>query len=255
MSITTTSPIKKRKGVSTILGTLIFIGILFTSVVPMLLVMKQADTIYTKKIHDVENMDDARAREDLIVYTYDGGDTSINVKVKNMGETSVKIVRVWTNDEYHNENKTIVTNSEEVLGPFEVPDVAENVTVDASVVTERGNIFYSVSGSLYFSGGGWSTTSYGICVIIHNAEGGEFQVSLWNVSRNPDQWDDYYESKAKEWEDIVATTPVLEPSSDYQVAVKEKKGSKWKSLPGSPISTPIDYPNGPPFILVWLDAK
>ena len=55
MSITATLPIKKRKGVSTILGTLIFIGILFTSVIPMLLVMKQADTIYTKKIHDLEN--------------------------------------------------------------------------------------------------------------------------------------------------------------------------------------------------------
>ena len=255
MCITATLHIKKRKGVSTILGTLIFIGILFTSVIPMLLVMKQADTIYTKKIHDVENMDDDRAREDLIVYTYDGGDTSINVKVKNIGETSVKIVRVWTNDEYHDENTTIVTNSEEDLGPFEVPDVAENVTVDASVVTERGNIFYSVSGSLYYSGGGWSTTSYGICVIIHNAEGGEFQVSLWNVSRNPDQWDVFYTSHAKEWEDVVATTPVLEPSADYQVAVKERKGSKWKSIPGSPIATPIEWPNGPPFILVWLNAK
>ncbi|UCD44869.1 MAG: hypothetical protein JSV27_12290 [Candidatus Bathyarchaeota archaeon] len=255
MSITATSLIEKRKGVSTILGTLIFIGIIFTSVVPMLLVMKQADTIYMKKIHDVENMDNDRASEDLIVYLYDGGNTSVNVKVKNMGETPVKIIRVWTNDKYHNENTTILTNSEEVLGPFEVPDVAENVTVDASVVTERGNIFYSISGSLYFSGGGWSTTSYGICVIIHNPGGGEFKVSLWNVSRYPDQWDEFYESKAKEWEDIVATTPVLEPSADYKIDVKEKKGSKWKSLPGSPIATPIEYPNGPPFILVWMDAQ
>jgi hypothetical protein len=32
------------------MGTLIFIGIMFTSVVPMLLIMKQADTIYEQKI-------------------------------------------------------------------------------------------------------------------------------------------------------------------------------------------------------------
>ena len=59
---------EKGRGVSTILGTLIFIGILFTSVIPMMLVMKQADTIYTKKIHELEIKDDEKVREELIVY-------------------------------------------------------------------------------------------------------------------------------------------------------------------------------------------
>ena len=60
--------IKKKKGVSTILGTLIFIGILFTSVIPMMLVMKQADTIFTKKVHEMEAIDDEKAREKLTSY-------------------------------------------------------------------------------------------------------------------------------------------------------------------------------------------
>jgi archaellum component FlaF (FlaF/FlaG flagellin family) len=255
MRSTNILPIEKRRGVSTILGTLIFIGILFTSVVPMMLVMKQADTIYTKKIHELETKDDERVREELIVYTFAGGGTKIMVKIKNRGEVPVKIVRVWTNDEYHNENTTILTNSENNIGPFEVPDVDINTTVSVKVVTERGNVFHCISGILYYTGSGWSTTSYGICVIIHNAEGGEYQCWLWNASKTEPTWDKFYESKSKEWEDVVATTPVPVVSPYYKVEVNEKKGINWKPLPGSPIDTPIEYPDGPPFIMVWIDAK
>jgi len=256
MRITNITPIKERRGVSTIMGTLIFIGIMFTSVIPMLLVMKQVDTIYTQKIHEIEIRDDERERENLIVYTYPDNE-KIKVKIKNIGNVPVKLVRVWINDQCNVTDELISTNSEEVLGPFKISGVlVVGDTVDVKVATERGNVFFCVSGSLYYSGGGWSTTSYGICVIIHNPQGGEFQIKLWNITREPTpQWDVFYESHCKEWEDVVATTPVLEASSEYQVDVYEKKGINWKRLPGSPIPTPIDYPNGPPFILVWLDAK
>ncbi len=255
MRFTNILSIKKRRGVSTILGTLIFIGILFTSVVPMMLVMKQADTIYTKKIHELETKDDERVREELLVYTFAGVDTEIMLKIKNRGEVPVKIVRVWTNDEYHNENTTILTNSEKNLGPFEVPEVVINTTVSVKVVTERGNVFHCISGLLYYTDQGWKTTSLGICVIIHNAEGGEYQCFLWNASKAEPTWDNFYESKAKEWEDVVATTPVPVASPYYRVQVNEKKGVNWKPLPGSPIDTPIEYPDGPPFIMVWINAK
>lgn len=247
-------PIKERRGVSTILGTLIFIGILFTSVVPMMLVMKQADTIYTKKIHEMEIMDDERERENLIVYTYPD-EQKIQVKVKNSGNVPVKVIRVWINDQNNITDTVILVNSEEVLGSFTLSGVDENTTAEVKVTTERGNAFYCVSGTLYYTSGGWSTTSFGICVIVHNPKGGEYQISLWNASRETPQWDVFYQSHCKEWVDVVATTPVPEPSPDYEIAVKERKGSNWKPLPGSPIPTPIEYPNGPPFIMVWLEAK
>ena len=41
-----------KKGVSTILGTLIFMGIIFSAYIPMTLVMKQADNIYEQEIHE-----------------------------------------------------------------------------------------------------------------------------------------------------------------------------------------------------------
>ena len=45
---------KKRLGISSILGTIIFVGILFSVYVPMTLVMKQADNIYERKIHEAK---------------------------------------------------------------------------------------------------------------------------------------------------------------------------------------------------------
>ena len=256
MRTTNIMPIKERRGVSTIMGTLIFIGILFTSVIPMMLVMKQADTIYTQKIHEIEIRDDERERENLIVYTYPDI-KKITVKIKNSGNVPVKIVRVWLNDQCNVTDELIPTNFEKVLGPFVVSGVEEEGdTVEVKVTTERGNVFFCVLNTLYYTGEGWSTTSLGICVIIHNPQGDEFQIKLWNVTRDPvPQWDVFYQSHCKEWVDVVATTPVFEPSSEYKIDVYERKGSNWKRLPGSPIPTPIDYPNGPPFILVWLDAK
>ena len=44
------------KGTSTILGTLIFVGIIFTSFIPMMLVMKQADTIYDMNKYEMEKV-------------------------------------------------------------------------------------------------------------------------------------------------------------------------------------------------------
>lgn len=40
-----------KRGVSKILGTLFFVGILFSVYFPMTLVMKQADNIYERKLH------------------------------------------------------------------------------------------------------------------------------------------------------------------------------------------------------------
>jgi len=47
----------KRKAVSTILGVLIFIGVMFSAIVPMQLTMKQAD-IHAQKILNEESRKD-----------------------------------------------------------------------------------------------------------------------------------------------------------------------------------------------------
>lgn len=63
MSTRHISVLRNRKGISTILGVIIFVGLLFSSVIPMYLVMREADAIYDKEIFELGRLDDERARE------------------------------------------------------------------------------------------------------------------------------------------------------------------------------------------------
>jgi hypothetical protein len=99
--------------VSTILGTIIFIGILFSSVIPMMLVMKQADVILEQGKLEVVRRDDEGDRESLELYPIpDLAATHVNVTILNTCETSIDIVRVWIND-----TLTDVTTTVNALSP------------------------------------------------------------------------------------------------------------------------------------------
>jgi len=254
MRIIDTLSRKRRRGVSTILGTIIFIGIMFTSIIPMMLVMKQADTIYEQKVHEMEVQDEEGVEEDVNVYVYPyQNGTELGVKVENIGNVPVTVVRAWLNDESFEINEVISAASDDLFGPYNVSSLDNGTSVDVKIVTERGNVFYCISGGLtWYEGGGWSTTSLGICVIIHNTAGGWYQIILHNITG--DSTHPVYESHSKEWEDVVASAPVDEPG-EYEMIVQEKKGSNWKDLPGSPVPANINYPNGPPFIMIWIQGK
>ncbi|MDP2901197.1 MAG: hypothetical protein Q8O47_09535 [Candidatus Bathyarchaeota archaeon] len=228
------------------MGTLIFIGILFTSVIPMFLVMKQADNVYTQKVYEMRNRDDERSKENVFVSAYSGGVEALTVRIENKGNVPVKIVRVWFNDESFSVNVPIVSNSAATPPPFTI-DVVEGESVQVKVVTERGNVFYSISGPLLYTGGGWVTVSLGVCVVIYNPKGGQYKIvlhnSTWSVTM--------YESKNQEWQDVITSNPV-DKAGSYFVNVYEKKGSNWKELPASPLPIDITWPNGPPFIMVWI---
>ena len=96
---------KKKKGVSTILGTIIFIGILFTSIIPMILVMKQADNIYIQEVHEMERKDEEQDSQELEVYAFPvEGEDQIKISIQNTGVVPAIIRRVWINDEYETED-------------------------------------------------------------------------------------------------------------------------------------------------------
>jgi len=212
----------------------------------MFLVMKQADNIYTRNVHEMEIKDDERTRENVIASAYPGGQNpTMMVKVENKGNVPVTIIRVWTNDDNFTTNEEIPLNSYKTLGPFPV-QVEDNYTVVTKIVTERGNIFYSITGPLYYYGGGWVTVSKGICVVIYNPKGGQFQIIITPPGGLP-----IYESHCQEWADVIASHPVAD-NGYYTVAVKEKKGNNWKDLPGTPLEVYINYPYTPPFIMVWV---
>ncbi len=95
-----------NRGVSTILGTLIFIGILFSAIVPMQLVMKQADNIALQRTHEAQIADQEQEDEDIEVYPVPiPGEDQLNVTIINKSEFPVNIIHLWINDTSYDQER------------------------------------------------------------------------------------------------------------------------------------------------------
>ena len=134
-----------RRGTSTILGTIIFVGIIFTAVVPMFLVMRQADTFYEMKKFELGRLDDERAKENIIFYALPlTNPPRLSFVVENRGELLTTIERIWLNNEIEFVGCPVQSMSVVEIGPFSVPEVAASYII--KLTTSRGNIFVPGSG-------------------------------------------------------------------------------------------------------------
>jgi len=224
-----------RRGVSTILGVLIFIGILFTAVIPMFLVMKQADTLYEQKKLEQERRDEERAMEDIEVYVSPESLQSPNVDVTIISRCAVlvHVVRIWVNDEYVSQNVSIPSLAEETLGPLELNPV-EGKKYDIRVTTDRGNVFLSENGVLRYGEDGWDMEQFSIR--IHTA-GLFLRVTVWMgefvIFDEMDFIGAGYE--------VIVPEPV-----DYRVRI-----AKWGSTVYDDNVT-ITWPIGDPWVDIWV---
>jgi hypothetical protein len=241
----------EKKGVSTVLGTLIFIGILLTAVIPMQLVMKQADSLYVRKIKEVESADEERAKEDLRVTIYPNSlnSSELYIHIENRGEVPVTIVRVWFNDDYQTDNTFIKAMENKNTGPF--PISPQNGTYyNIFVTTERGNTFHSITGSVYYSDGTWYTPALSISVFILNEQG---QYKIW-VKNETQHQVGYWESGGIVHDDVIQSFEV-EESGIYHVIMKKKYSGEFKELAASPTTVEITWPDGPPLVYVYGDGN
>jgi len=162
----------QRKAVSTILGTLIFIGILFSAVIPMQLMMKQADSMFSSKQWEASQEDDKRDRESMEVYPIPSEDaTHINVTLINKREFRIDIVRVWINNSLTNITTSIETLGNIQIGPFPINPLNGSV-FDVRAVSSRGNVYTAETGLLYYQNGEWVTETMGIRLIFPSRPGG-----------------------------------------------------------------------------------
>ncbi len=243
---------RRRRGVSTILGTIIFIGIMFTSVIPMMLVMKQADTMYTQKVHEMEARDDERSGEIITINAYPVNNNSdqLKVEVENIGVVSVKIIRVWINDQSYSENAVIKTGDTTDIGPYAVT-LENDTSYSIKVITERGNSFASSCGVLYYTDGYWFTPSIGIHVLVLNWFG-KYQIRVYNGSwTSPDP----YTTQGVDIGDINWTEVNMTKDGPYWVEVKKKVGGSFQDVPSTPVPVYITWPGGSPVINVIVDAR
>ena len=242
-----------RKGVSTILGTLIFVGILFSAVVPMMLTMKQADIIMEQEKLEMQRTDDERSREVLEAYAYPKGDDKLEVLVESKSEFPITISHVWINNSMTEESYTVSPMEDEVIGEYNVtlsPGV--NSTFKVKVTTSRGNSFENLAGDVRYDGSDWMTEMLGIYVVIDSEGGG-----VWGFGRyrcTVTNSTTYYEQEESSitfgscsffFDTTEAGTGL------YHVEVEKKSGwfwGSWSTVYEEDVE--ITWPNGAP--IVWV---
>ena len=163
---------------SSILGTLIFVGILFTAVVPMYLVMNEADIILEQEKHEIACLDEEKQREDMSFYVYPDESDDLVVVVQNSSPMGTQVVRVWINDDPNSASTVLDPMEGGVdIGPYDVP-LVEGATYNFRITTERGNVYDSSSGDLEYSGGSWVVESKLINVVV-SSSGIVFKIYLY----------------------------------------------------------------------------
>jgi len=250
----------RRRGISTILGTIIFVGIMFTAVIPMFLVMNQADTLHEIRKIEVGRLDEEKASEEINFYAYileeepiDPLYDTIDLRIKNEGRVPIKIVRVWINDVEYPQNENINSMDTKIITSLSVDQVLTSYTV--KVITERGNIFTSIAGNLYYSEGGWYTSSLGICVHIINIKG-KYEI---NVIMGTEPVG-YYLSQSTEWGDVIKTFMVDYPDPiSYTVTIHRIVDGTLIELYDSPIENinivwPPVNPDDEPIFYILVDG-
>jgi len=258
---------RRRRGVSTIMGTLIFVGILFTSIIPMYIVMKQADNIYIRNVHEIGVSDQDRAREAIEANVYPGalGSPNLYINVTNTGVVPVDIVRVWVNDEVKNSTPTPVASQKSTIIPITIANPSGSYIV--TLTTKRGNSFAATSETLSYNtsdpnNGYWYTPSLGIHILVINAQG-KFQIwvqnSTWNNSPIGRTFAYITDTNAMEHGEIECTQ-LLDAAANgiphyYSVYVQKKVGNSYSNVQGTPVSVVIRWPGGSPVINVIADGR
>jgi len=230
--------------VSTILGTLIFIGILFTSVIPMMLVMKQADTIYEQRKLEGSRLDEEKAREDMNVYVYPtggGADDNLTLLVESRCEMSVEVVRIWINNTIHNTSKVVSSMSELELGSFDVAP-KNGSSFEFRVTTARGNVFEAEAGAITHDVFGWVVENKMINVLV-SAPGVVFKVYV----TGPNNYSDYAQVWKIGGSAFKSFDITLSGNGIYNVVVK--KGSQ--TIHDEDVE--MEWPDGPSVLWVYAE--
>jgi archaellum component FlaF (FlaF/FlaG flagellin family) len=226
---------------TSIFGTLIFIGIIFSAVVPMMMVMNQADTIYEQEINERNTLDDEKSNENIEVFLFAPSDDSeeLYLFIQNRGYLPSKIVRVWINDNVFDTNDMLTVSNPNCTNVYSV-DKSE-VVFNAKVVTEKGNIFFNIGDPVAWDwvDQTWYTPSLAISVIVLNDKGVyKIVVEEWDTGIEIGS----YESQGIEFEDITQTFMVKEPII-YRVITQKKIGGVWQDIPGTPKKIPKTIPD------------
>jgi len=183
---------KNKRGIATVLGMLIFVGILFTAVIPLFMYVNEANLYLYQTRMELQKIDEDKERENIDVYAYppDPEAQDIVFCVKNTSPLNVEIVRVWVNDECYNVNFNVQSMMYNTSDPLDITSalLEEGTTcLDIKVTTGRGNVVDNILNPLFYTAGsGWSGSGrLAILIVISKEHPGTAQFHL-QVTNNED---------------------------------------------------------------------
>jgi len=245
---------KKNRGMASILGTIIFIGILFSAIIPMTLVMKQADNVYTINIHEREAADEDRADEALLVYAWPNEPDNglLNINLRNTGIIEVEVIRIWVKDKPYNMSRTVNPSKTDQFTLSDLPTTPGEYEV--RVLTSRGNVFQQSDNSLYYTNGVWSTPDFGITVYITNNQG-RYQIQVDCLEESCPYYQEW-ETGFTEHIDVIKTFYVDSYLHTYRVKVYKRFGSVWTNIIEGDgyIDVTFNWPIDPPLEYVYVNG-
>jgi len=177
---------KRRRGVASVLGILLMVGILITSILPTFLYVNEVNNYYDRTAVDLKITDNERSLENLEVYAYGHNETSVDVFIVNRAPLASNISRVWVLNNtlqdawiFNSTNRPdlplFLGASEQITLRLDFTDINEvDNSFNIEVTTERGNKFSSTTNPLtYTTEGEWQTGTmeFQIQVIVQSDQG------------------------------------------------------------------------------------
>ena len=251
----------RSKGVTTVVGAAVVMAIIFTILVPLIILLQNANALYNQEANMRRIRDVERATENLeVLWTYTDATGRHSLIISNIGPVHVKIVRVWSWD-VDNQQPTPSTQGTGYCltgldiglapGSTQTVDVTDCVTgftgnLTFIVVTERGRLFSTdiirLSSGVPPSGKYPYTLTISI-VNMHNGWGYRIRITPKSGSAVPRSFTYWATASNDNVTMALGVTP-----GKFMVELLYKtghgQGNKWKKVPEgwliSPESNPIE---------------
>ena len=196
----------KKKGVASVLGILLMVGILITSILPTFIYINEVNNYYDRVVVELGIADQDRSLEDLTVFGYAHNETgkAIDIFLINSGSISLNVTRIWVirsdlKDKilYNSTNlaclplQMIASNRTTITNLDLTAIVTDNENLDyfnIEVSTNRGKKYSSQTNSLHYtSTGEWETGTqdFQIQVIVASGWGlSNYQIEVTGVDNS-----------------------------------------------------------------------
>jgi len=151
--------LRSKSGMSTILGVLFFVGILFTCVIPLFIYVNKLNSYYYRAMTETREFDQDKESERIDVYAYPTSQSGLlNIYIKNKSPLPVKIIRIWINDNLNNRTCKIPGMVGQTIESVNISDMlptdpGNSSSFNIKVMTATGNSIASLTNTLYYTAG------------------------------------------------------------------------------------------------------